>query len=60
MERDDREDADVIDQPVHFAQLGTRLEVAPQQLGESTDSILERHGYSADELSQLREDGVIQ
>ncbi|WP_323173379.1 CaiB/BaiF CoA-transferase family protein [Natrialba sp. PRR66] len=60
MERDGREDADVIDQPVHFTQLGTQLETAPQRLGQSTDSILERHGYSAEELEQLREEGVIQ
>lgn len=60
MERKDREDADVINQPVHFAQLGTRLEIAPQQLGESTDSILQRYGYSAEDLERLREEGVIQ
>ncbi|WP_254533840.1 CaiB/BaiF CoA transferase family protein [Natrinema gelatinilyticum] len=59
MERDGRENADVIDQPVHFAHLGTQLEVPPQELGESTDSILERHGYSADDLERLREEGVI-
>lgn len=59
MERKNREDADVIDQPVHFAQLATRLEIAPQRLGESTDSILQRHGYSTEELERLREEGVI-
>jgi len=59
MERDDREDADVIDQPVHFAQLGTRLEVAPQQLGEHRlDPRAPR--LLGGRLSQLREDGVIQ
>ncbi|MFC7157103.1 CaiB/BaiF CoA transferase family protein [Halomarina halobia] len=60
MEREDREDADVIDQPVHFAELDTRLEIAPQRLGESTDAVLRRHGYSADELARLREAGVIE
>jgi crotonobetainyl-CoA:carnitine CoA-transferase CaiB-like acyl-CoA transferase len=60
MEREDWKDADVIDQPVHFAQLGTQLEIVPQRLGESTDSILQRHGYSAEDLERLREKGVIQ
>lgn len=60
MEREDWVDADVINQPVHFTELDTQLEIAPQRLGESTDSILQRHGYSAEDLERLREEGVIQ
>ncbi|ELY50469.1 CaiB/BaiF CoA transferase family protein [Natronolimnohabitans innermongolicus] len=60
MERDDRADADVIDHPVHFTALTTQLEVAPERLGESTDSILERHGYSPEEIETLREEGVLE
>lgn len=45
IDRDDRQDASVIDYPVHFADLQTALETPPQELGESTDDMLEAHGY---------------
>lgn len=60
MDREGREDADVIDHPVHFTALTTQLEVAPERLGQSTDALLQRHGYSADELEALRDEGVIE
>lgn len=60
MDREDREDADVIDHPVHFTALTTQLEVAPERLGQSTNNVLQRHGYSAEELETLREEGAIE
>lgn len=60
MERPDREAAEVIDNPVHFANLGTHLETAPEALGESTDDVLGAHGYSRAEIDRLREDGVVE
>jgi crotonobetainyl-CoA:carnitine CoA-transferase CaiB-like acyl-CoA transferase len=60
MERPDREAAEVIDNPIHFANLGTHLETAPEALGESTDDVLGAHGYSRAEIDRLREDGVIE
>lgn len=60
MERDGRDDADVIDHPVHFANLATRLDIPPQELGESTDHVLEELGYTESEISLLRERGVVE
>lgn len=60
MERNGREDADVIDHPVHFSNLGTRLEIAPQELGESTDEVLEGCGYSQAEIEQFRDQNVVE
>ena len=60
MEREDGDAADVIDHPVHFSNLATRLEVAPEALGESTDDVLERHGYSTKAIDRLREKNVVE
>lgn len=60
MEREDREDADVIDHPIHFSNLATELGDPPESLGESTDSVLEQHGYSEEKIERLRERGVIE
>ncbi len=60
MEREGGDAADVIDHPVHFSNLATRLEVAPEALGESTDDVLERHGYSAEDIDRLREKNVVE
>lgn len=59
LSRPDRAAADVIDHPVHFAELTTRLEPPPEELGESTDDVLQAHGYSSAEISSLRDTGVI-
>ena len=59
MEREGREDADVIDTPIHFSTLGTHLETPPEELGASTTSLLRRHGYDEAEIERLRADGVI-
>ena len=60
MEREGREAADVIDHPIHFANLTTSLEIPPQELGESTDNVLERYGYSESEIERLREERVVE
>jgi crotonobetainyl-CoA:carnitine CoA-transferase CaiB-like acyl-CoA transferase len=60
IDRDDRQDASVIDHPVHFADLQTALKTPPQELGESTDDVLQAHGYSPSELGRLRENVVIE
>ncbi len=60
MSRESREDADVIDHPVHFTNLMTELETPPQALGESTDDVLASLGYDDERIGDLREGGVIQ
>lgn len=59
MERDGREDATVIDHPVHFSSLQTHLETPPEALGASTVDLLQQHGYDNAEIEQLRERNVI-
>jgi crotonobetainyl-CoA:carnitine CoA-transferase CaiB-like acyl-CoA transferase len=59
IERTGREDAEVIDHPIHFSTLATELSRAPEQLGASTTDVLEELGYDGDDIEQLREDGVI-
>ncbi len=59
MERPGREDADVIDHPIHFTSLVTELARAPEELGESTADLLARLGYDDAEIDELREDGVV-
>lgn len=60
MEREGREDADVIDHPVHFSSLVTQLDSAPEELGESTASLLEQLGYEDDDIERLRETGTVE
>lgn len=59
MEREDRKNAEVIDHPIHFAELATQLETPPETLGESTTDILRDYGYDEEELKQFEEDGII-
>jgi crotonobetainyl-CoA:carnitine CoA-transferase CaiB-like acyl-CoA transferase len=59
MERDGREDADVIDHPVHFSSLNTHLGTPPEELGESTTNLLAQQGYDEAEIERLREAGVV-
>lgn len=59
IEREERQDAEVIDHPVHFSQVATQLAVPPEELGESTDAVLADHGYSDAEIDELREAGVV-
>jgi crotonobetainyl-CoA:carnitine CoA-transferase CaiB-like acyl-CoA transferase len=60
MPREDRQDAEVIDHPVHFRHLVASLRTAPETLGESTDDVLAECGYSAEEREKLREQGVVE
>ncbi len=60
MERENGSTADVIDHPVHFRNLATRLDIAPEDLGESTEEMLKRHGYSEAEIGRLREENVVE
>ncbi|PSQ12894.1 formyl-CoA transferase [Halobacteriales archaeon QS_5_70_15] len=59
MDREGRQDAEVIDHPVHYTELLATLRRAPEELGESTDDVLAAHGYSEGEIEALREDDVI-
>jgi crotonobetainyl-CoA:carnitine CoA-transferase CaiB-like acyl-CoA transferase len=59
MDREDREDADVIDHPVHFSNLVTELATVPETLGESTEDVLREYGYSTEDIRELRRAGVI-
>lgn len=59
MNRADRQDATVIDHPVHFTDVLTRLDRPPESLGESTAAVLSDHGYAETEITDLRSSGVI-
>ncbi len=59
IQRAGREDAEVIDHPIHFSALATELSRAPEALGESTDDVLEELGYEGGEIERFREDSVI-
>jgi crotonobetainyl-CoA:carnitine CoA-transferase CaiB-like acyl-CoA transferase len=60
MPREDRQDAEVIDHPVHFRHLVASLRTAPETLGESTDDLLAECGYTPEERARLREQGVVE
>jgi crotonobetainyl-CoA:carnitine CoA-transferase CaiB-like acyl-CoA transferase len=59
MDRPDREDADVIDHPVHFVNLMSSLRRSPESLGESTTAILANRGYDEAEINRLLEEYII-
>ena len=58
IEKRDGGTADVIDNPVRFANLGTEIRLPPPELGADTDDVLERYGYTSEEIARLRADGV--
>lgn len=60
MARDGQPDAEVIDHPIHFDALATELRTAPETLGESTADLLREQGYGEDEITRLRDDGVVE
>ena len=60
MPRESREDADVIDHPVHFRSLVTELRTPPEELGQSTDDVLASHGYDTDEIAELRDAEIVE
>jgi crotonobetainyl-CoA:carnitine CoA-transferase CaiB-like acyl-CoA transferase len=59
MDRPDREDAEVIDHPVHFVNMMSDLRTPPESVGESTAAILADQGYDKDEIDRLRDENVI-
>ncbi len=59
MERPERENATVIDHPIHYQTLTRTLSQPPEELGESTDSVLSEFGYSQTDIEQLREQEII-
>jgi crotonobetainyl-CoA:carnitine CoA-transferase CaiB-like acyl-CoA transferase len=59
MEREDREDAVVIDNPIHFQHILSGPHRAPPDLAADTDDVLAELGYSDAEIGRLREDGVV-
>jgi crotonobetainyl-CoA:carnitine CoA-transferase CaiB-like acyl-CoA transferase len=60
MERPDRQDAEVIDHPVHFSALATQLATPPERLGESSAELLARYGYDGEDIERLVEEGVVE
>lgn len=57
--REGRDDAQVIDHPVHFTNLLAKLRQPPELLGESTTDVLREAGYERDEIEGLRREGII-
>lgn len=59
MERENLEDATVIDHPVRFSTISTPLETPPPTLGQDTEKILSSYGFSDEEIEALRQKDVI-
>ncbi len=49
----------VIGYPIRFSQTPMRIQREAPEFGQHTEEVLMEHGYSWDEISQLRADGVI-
>jgi len=52
--------ADMIDNPVRFANLGTEIRLPPPEFGADTDGVLEQYGYTREEIERLRADGIVE
>jgi formyl-CoA transferase len=50
---------ELLRQPVRLSRSPSALAVAPPDIGEQTDEILDEFGYSPDEIGALRSGGVI-
>lgn len=59
IQKDSGESATVVDHPIHFAELGTRLGQAPDGLGESTERVMREVGFDEEEVRALQAEGVI-
>lgn len=59
MEHETHGEAEMIDHPVHFTELATSLRIPPQNLGESTDDLLARHGVDPERVQELRDADII-
>ncbi len=60
MERKEQKNANVVDHPIHFSELATRLDRPPEKLGESTEDILAQCGYDKAKINELRENEIIE
>lgn len=49
----------MIGYPIRFSQTPMRIQREAPEFGQHTEEVLMEHGYSWDEISQLRSDGVI-
>lgn len=54
LEREDREDADVIASPMRFTNVATSIRSAPPALGSDTETILRENGWSPEEIDRIR------
>ena len=59
MEREGRQDAQVIDSPIHFQRILAGPQRPPPELAEHTDEVLSEFGYSEEEIGRLRDEGVV-
>lgn len=60
LEREGRERADVVDNPVHFSNLLTSLRDAPPELGQDTEEVMTRHGYDMDDIADYVEKNIVE
>lgn len=60
IERTDGKEAHYIRSPPIFSTIADDLRSPPPVLGEHTDSILEQNGYTDDQITALREAGVVE
>lgn len=59
MERSTGPDANVMANPMYFQNLGTELESPPPMLGDHTAAVLQRYGYTEEEIEHLVEVGAV-
>ena len=51
--------AQVVDMPLRFSAIDAGIKCPPPAIGADTDAILAELGYSADDIRQLRTDGIV-